>query len=139
RTAEGAERTPRGHAGAPGLDRRTDASAVRALHRARDAESYRARGHVPPARSASRPFHDEGRHRLPVARRRAGDHGSQHDRGARDPAASRAARDSVLPDDIKAVALDVMRHRLIVTYEAEAEEITPEIVIGRVLDNVAVP
>ena len=48
-------------------------------------------------------------------------------------------RDYVLPDDIKAVALDVMRHRLIVTYEAEAEEITPEMVIGRVLDNVAVP
>ena len=48
-------------------------------------------------------------------------------------------RDYVLPDDIKAVALDVMRHRLIVTYEADAEEITPEIVIGRVLDNVAVP
>ena len=48
-------------------------------------------------------------------------------------------RDYVLPDDIKAVALDVMRHRLIVTYEAEAEEITPEVVIGRVLDNVAVP
>ena len=49
------------------------------------------------------------------------------------------ARDYVLPDDVKAVALDVMRHRLIVTYEAEAEEITPEIVINRVLDNVAVP
>ena len=48
-------------------------------------------------------------------------------------------RDYVLPDDIKAVALDVMRHRLIVTYEAESEEITPEMVIGRVLDNVAVP
>jgi MoxR-like ATPase len=48
-------------------------------------------------------------------------------------------REQVLPDDVKAVALDVMRHRLIVTYEAEAEEITPEIVIGRVLDNVAVP
>ena len=48
-------------------------------------------------------------------------------------------RDYVLPDDIKAVALDVMRHRLIVTYEADAEEITPETVIGRVLDNVAVP
>src|SRR5713226_496573 len=48
-------------------------------------------------------------------------------------------RDYVLPEDVKAVALDVMRHRLIVTYEADAEEITPEIVIGRVLDNVAVP
>ena len=40
---------------------------------------------------------------------------------------------------MKAVALDVMRHRLILTYEAEAEEITPEVVIARVLDNVAVP
>jgi MoxR-like ATPase len=48
-------------------------------------------------------------------------------------------RDYVLPDDVKAVALDVMRHRLIVTYEAEAEEITPETVIARVLDNVLVP
>ena len=48
-------------------------------------------------------------------------------------------RDYALPDDVKAVALDVMRHRLIVTYEAEAEEISPEAVIGRVLDNVAVP
>ena len=48
-------------------------------------------------------------------------------------------RATSLPDDIKALALDVLRHRLILTYEAEAEEITPEIVIGRVLDNVAVP
>jgi len=48
-------------------------------------------------------------------------------------------RDYVLPDDVKAVALDVMRHRLIVTYEAEAESITPEAVIRTVLDRVAVP
>ncbi len=48
-------------------------------------------------------------------------------------------RDYVLPDDVKAVAMDVMRHRLIVTYEAEAESITPETVIQTVLDRVAVP
>ena len=48
-------------------------------------------------------------------------------------------RDYVLPDDVKAVATDVMRHRLIVTYEAEAEEVTPESVISAVLDGVPVP
>lgn len=48
-------------------------------------------------------------------------------------------RDYVLPDDVKAVALDVMRHRLIVSYQAEAEEITPETVIERILDRVPVP
>jgi MoxR-like ATPase len=48
-------------------------------------------------------------------------------------------RDYVLPDDVKAVAMDIMRHRLIVTYEAEAEEVTAESVISRVLDGVPVP
>ncbi len=48
-------------------------------------------------------------------------------------------RDYVLPDDVKAVAMDVMRHRLIVTYEAEAEEVTPESVVARVLDGVPIP
>jgi MoxR-like ATPase len=48
-------------------------------------------------------------------------------------------RDYVLPDDVKAVTMDVMRHRLIVTYEAEAEEVTAESVISRVLDGVPVP
>ena len=48
-------------------------------------------------------------------------------------------RDYVLRDDVKAVALDVMRHRLIVTYEAEAESITAETVIQTVLDRVPVP
>ena len=48
-------------------------------------------------------------------------------------------RDYVLPDDVKAVAVDVMRHRLIVTYQAEAEEVTPEVVITQVLDKVALP
>ena len=48
-------------------------------------------------------------------------------------------RDYVLPDDVKAIALDVMRHRLIVTYEAEAESVTAESVIQTVLDRIPVP
>jgi len=48
-------------------------------------------------------------------------------------------RDYVLTDDIKAIALDVMRHRVILTYEAEAEDVSAESVIGRVLDRVPVP
>ncbi|HVP39038.1 MAG TPA: MoxR family ATPase [Candidatus Saccharimonadales bacterium] len=48
-------------------------------------------------------------------------------------------RGYVTPEDVKAVALDVLRHRIIVTYEAEAEEITPEGVAQRVLNQVEVP
>jgi MoxR-like ATPase len=44
----------------------------------------------------------------------------------------------VTPDDIKALAPDVLRHRLLLTYEAEAEEVTPDAVIRRLLDGVAV-
>ena len=49
------------------------------------------------------------------------------------------ARARVLPDDVKSVALDVMRHRLIPTYQAEAEEITTETIVQRVLDKVPLP
>jgi MoxR-like ATPase len=45
----------------------------------------------------------------------------------------------VVPDDVKAVAYDVMRHRIALTYEAEAEEVTPEKVVTRVLERVEVP
>jgi len=48
-------------------------------------------------------------------------------------------RGYVTPDDVKAVAMDVLRHRVIVTYEAEAEEITSEQLIARVLRVVEVP
>ncbi|MFA6169775.1 MAG: MoxR family ATPase [Candidatus Margulisiibacteriota bacterium] len=48
-------------------------------------------------------------------------------------------RGYVIPDDIKNVALDVMRHRIILTYEAEAEEQTSETIIQKVLDAVDVP
>jgi MoxR-like ATPase len=45
----------------------------------------------------------------------------------------------VTPQDIKTVAPDVLRHRLILTYEAEAEDVTPEQVIGRIFDAIEVP
>lgn len=48
-------------------------------------------------------------------------------------------RTFVTPDDIKAVAYDVLRHRLILTYEAEAQEITTETVIRKILDAIDVP
>ena len=43
------------------------------------------------------------------------------------------------PQDVKEVAYDVMRHRIIVTYEAEAEEVASEDIIARILDTVPVP
>jgi MoxR-like ATPase len=45
----------------------------------------------------------------------------------------------VTPDDIKAIALDVMRHRVVVTYEAEAEEISSDDVVRRVFEYLPVP
>ena len=48
-------------------------------------------------------------------------------------------RGYVTPDDVKAVARDVLRHRLIITYEAEAENLTSDDIVDRVLGGVAVP
>jgi MoxR-like ATPase len=48
-------------------------------------------------------------------------------------------RGYVTPQDVKAVAADVLRHRLLVTYEAEAEEITPVMIVERVLAGVPAP
>jgi MoxR-like ATPase len=45
----------------------------------------------------------------------------------------------VTPEDVKAVAYDVLRHRITLTYEAEAEEVTPEKVVSKVLDRIEVP
>jgi MoxR-like ATPase len=45
----------------------------------------------------------------------------------------------VTPQDIKTIAPDVLRHRIILTYEAEAEDISTEAIIGQVFDNVEVP
>jgi MoxR-like ATPase len=48
-------------------------------------------------------------------------------------------RGFVTPDDVKAIAHDVLRHRLIISYEAEAEEITAENIVDEILKAVKVP
>lgn len=50
-----------------------------------------------------------------------------------------AGRGYVTPDDVKSAAMDVMRHRLRVSYEAEAEAVTSEDIIRKILDTVPVP
>jgi len=50
-----------------------------------------------------------------------------------------AGKDFVAPGDIQAVAPDVLRHRLILSYEAEAEGVTPDRVVSELLQRVAVP
>jgi MoxR-like ATPase len=48
-------------------------------------------------------------------------------------------RGYVTPEDVKSVAMDVLRHRIIPTYEAEAEELTSEDIIRRIFDHLASP
>jgi len=48
-------------------------------------------------------------------------------------------RGYVTPEDIKAIGLDILRHRIILTYEAEAEEVTTESIVSRIFDAVQVP
>jgi MoxR-like ATPase len=48
-------------------------------------------------------------------------------------------RTFVTPDDVKAIAPDVLRHRVITTYEAEAEEVTSDIIVQRVLGAIESP
>ena len=48
-------------------------------------------------------------------------------------------RDYVVPDDIKAMIYDILRHRILLTYEAEAEDITSEKIIERILEQVNLP
>jgi MoxR-like ATPase len=48
-------------------------------------------------------------------------------------------RGYVTPEDIKAIGLDVLRHRVILTYEAEAEEVTSEDIVKKIFDEIEVP
>ena len=50
-----------------------------------------------------------------------------------------AGRDYVLPDDVHGIAHEVLRHRVLLSYEAEAEGIRPDQVIARLLDLVPLP
>jgi len=48
-------------------------------------------------------------------------------------------RGYVTPDDVKAVGFDVLRHRISLTYEAEADELTTEKIVQKIFDRVEVP
>ncbi len=48
-------------------------------------------------------------------------------------------RGYVIPEDVRAICQDVLRHRVAVTYEAEAEEITSEYIIQEILNKIEVP
>jgi MoxR-like ATPase len=48
-------------------------------------------------------------------------------------------RGYVTPEDVKSIGVDVLRHRIALTYEAEAENVTSEDVVQRVFDSVEVP
>ncbi|MEX0783163.1 MAG: MoxR family ATPase [Dehalococcoidia bacterium] len=48
-------------------------------------------------------------------------------------------RSYTMPDDVKSLAHDVLRHRIVTTYEAEAQELTTDDLIDRVLDGIEVP
>jgi MoxR-like ATPase len=48
-------------------------------------------------------------------------------------------RGFVTPEDIKSIGLDVLRHRIIVSYEAEAEEVTSDDIVKKIFDHIEVP
>ena len=48
-------------------------------------------------------------------------------------------RSYVVPEDVRALAPDVLRHRVVLTFEAEAEDVDADVVIQRVLAAVPVP
>lgn len=50
-----------------------------------------------------------------------------------------SGRDFVTPHDVKTLAKDVLRHRVLASFEADAEGVTPDDLIGRVLDHIRVP
>ena len=48
-------------------------------------------------------------------------------------------RHFVIPDDVKAIALDTLRHRILLTYEAEAENISADLIIQKILRTITAP
>ncbi|WP_432824514.1 AAA family ATPase [Dactylosporangium sp. CA-092794] len=48
-------------------------------------------------------------------------------------------RDYVVPEDLEELAADVLRHRLVLSYEALSDDVTPDMIVARVLAAVAVP
>ncbi|MPM36876.1 hypothetical protein SDC9_83480 [bioreactor metagenome] len=50
-----------------------------------------------------------------------------------------AGRAYVIPQDVKDVALDVLRHRITLSYEAEAENLDSDVIVNRLLDELRTP
>jgi len=48
-------------------------------------------------------------------------------------------RGYITPEDVRYIGKDVLRHRVILTYEAEAEELTSEDIIQRLFDSIEIP
>jgi MoxR-like ATPase len=48
-------------------------------------------------------------------------------------------RDYVIPEDVKTIGSDVLRHRIILTYEAEAQSVTSDAIVKKILNAVPVP
>jgi MoxR-like ATPase len=48
-------------------------------------------------------------------------------------------REYVVPDDLADLALDVLRHRLVLSYEALSDDITPDVILAKILANLAIP
>ena len=48
-------------------------------------------------------------------------------------------RSYVIPEDIKSVATSILRHRIIPSYEAEAEEMTSDHIIQRIFETIPIP
>jgi MoxR-like ATPase len=48
-------------------------------------------------------------------------------------------RGYVTPEDIRAIGMEVLRHRIIPSYEAEAEDITPETLVTKVFEKIEIP
>jgi MoxR-like ATPase len=48
-------------------------------------------------------------------------------------------RGYVVPEDIRSIGMDILRHRVMITYEAEAEEMTSEDIIQKIFDTIVVP
>lgn len=48
-------------------------------------------------------------------------------------------RGYVTPEDVKTIGMDVLRHRIILSYEAEAEEMTTDDIIAEIFNNIVVP
>jgi MoxR-like ATPase len=48
-------------------------------------------------------------------------------------------RGYVTPEDVRSIGMDVLRHRIIVTYEAEAEDVTSEDIVRKIINKIEVP